>query len=160
MSERDIDRCREYLENPGISIVKEAALAAATGKVSAMHDVTEGGLATALEELSTAGGHRMRVVSSYIPILPDTARVCALLGLNPLGLIGSGSLIICCPADASDEVVNSIRAAGIVAAVIGEVIEEGNGVQAVDRDGEEVPWPHFEVDELARLCSLANARQS
>jgi hypothetical protein len=61
-----------------------------------MHDVTEGGIATALEELSAAGGCRLRVDLDRIPVFPETRTICRLLGVHPLGLIGSGSLLICC----------------------------------------------------------------
>jgi hydrogenase maturation factor len=62
--------CREFLSQ--IGIIREARIAAGCKGVSAMHDVTEGGLATALEELSTAGSHSIRVYMENIPIFPQT----------------------------------------------------------------------------------------
>ena len=96
----DIDNCRRFLDN--ISILPEASIAASVDGVSAMHDVTEGGLATALEELSIAGGHRIRIETDRIPVYPETEKICGLLKLDPLGLIGSGSLLICCRKGACD----------------------------------------------------------
>ena len=116
-----------------------------------MHDVTEGGLSTALEEFSTAGRHRIRVFADRIPILHEAAKICRLLEIQPLGLIGSGSLLICCEAEASDLLERSVRNAGIEATWIGEVLEEGAGVEAVNEAGRRVPWPRFEVDEIARI---------
>ena len=58
MSAEKIESCRAYLDR--ISIIPEARQAARCPGTSAMHDVTEGGIATALEELSTAGGCRLR----------------------------------------------------------------------------------------------------
>ena len=67
-----------------------------------MHDVTEGGLATALRELAAATGRGVLVHRERVPVSPETERVCALLGADPLGLIASGSLLICCdPAEAA-----------------------------------------------------------
>ena len=94
MSAEKIESCRAYLDR--ISIIPEARQAARCPGTSAMHDVTEGGIATALEELSAAGGCRLRVDLDRIPVFPETRTICRLLGVHPLGLIGSGSLLICC----------------------------------------------------------------
>lgn len=151
MTPDEIERCRGFLTNPGISIRKEAEIAAESGRITALHDVTEGGLSTALEELAVAGKHRIRVFVESIPVLAETARICSLVGVHPLGLIGSGSLLISCEASASDQVGRSIRAAGIEAACVGEVLGGGAGIEAVNESGQSVPWPHFDVDEITRL---------
>ncbi len=146
----ELERSRAFEETPGISVVREAALAAQTGGISGMHDVTEGGVATALEELATACDHSFRVCIRRIPVLAETAAVCFRLGLNPLGLIGSGALLICCRSDSAEAVVEAIRAAGIQVTQIGEVLARGKGVTALDENGNTVPWPKFERDEIAR----------
>jgi hydrogenase maturation factor len=115
-----------------------------------MHDVTEGGLATAAAELSIAGKHRIRIDMNHIPIFPQTRRICNAFDISPLGLIGSGSLLICCNPDAKDDIVAGIRNAGIDATCIGEVLEDGEGVVAMD-GLKPVAWPRFKVDEIARL---------
>jgi hydrogenase maturation factor len=129
----------------------EARIAREVGGVTAMHDVTEGGIATALEELSAAGGHRLRVYPDRIPILAETRRVCDLLGVDPLGVIGSGSLLITCRAGHSQDLATRLIEQGIPTAFIGEVLESGVGIAAMRSDGGHTPWPHFEVDEIARL---------
>jgi hydrogenase expression/formation protein HypE len=133
-----------------ISILPEAAIARATAGVSAMHDVTEGGLATALTEVSTAGGHAIEIHLDRIPILPLTTRICAALDIEPLGLIGSGSLLIVCRPGTADGLLRAINDQGIAAACIGEVKKPGQGVVAY-QDGAPARWPEFEVDEIARL---------
>ena len=148
VAESDVRKCRRFLDH--ISVLKEAAIAGETEGVSAMHDVTEGGLATALEELSIAGGNRFRVAMENIPIYPETANICNLLKLEPLGLIGSGSLIICCRQYASENLVERLSAEGIPVAVIGEVQEAGSGVEAF-RGRRPCTWPTFEADEITRL---------
>jgi len=148
MAQAEIDTCRDFLSN--ISILDEARLAGGPGEITAMHDVTEGGLATAVEELSTAGQHKIRIQMDKIPFYAQTERICRLLGIAPLGLIGSGSLLIACKKDGSHRVEERIRKAGIDVACIGQVLEAGRGIQAV-RDNQSVAWPRFEVDELARL---------
>jgi hydrogenase expression/formation protein HypE len=135
-----------------VSIVPEATLARAFTGVRAMHDVTEGGLATALRELATATGRGVLVRRERVPISAETGRVCALLGADPLGLIASGSLLICCdPAEAA-ALTEELAAAGIPATDIGELTEEGAGVVALERD-RPAPWPSFATDEAARLLT-------
>ncbi|RLD51013.1 MAG: hydrogenase, partial [Bacteroidetes bacterium] len=97
-----------------------------------------------------AGGCRIRVDMDRIPVFDETRRLCRLLGIDPLGLIGSGSLLICCRPEDGDRLAAGIRAANIRITRIGEVMEGKSGVTAV-RDGKFVPWPRFEVDEITRL---------
>ena len=133
-----------------ISVLEEARIAAGTDGVKAMHDVTEGGLATALEELSIAGTFGIEVQVSRIPILPETAAVCRPLKIDPLGLIGSGSLLICCRPHATVRLQQHLESSGIHAVRIATVTDDGPGIVALD--GETVlSWPRFAVDEIARL---------
>jgi hydrogenase expression/formation protein HypE len=148
MTEAEIETCKGFLSD--ISILGEARIAAKIPGASAMHDVTEGGLGTALEELSIAGGHKIRVRMEDIPVFPETEKIGKLLDINPLGLIGSGSLLICCREPDCEELVNRVRAEGIAVTPIGEVVEGEPGVEAV-RDGAPAEWPKFEVDEITRL---------
>jgi len=148
MTASEIEKGRRFIQD--ISILEEASIAARLPGISAMHDVTEGGLATALMELSTAGDHRICVNMDHIPVYPITAMICRILGLDPLGLIGSGSLLICCRARHSHTLVKEIQKAGIDVTVIGNVSDPGRGIETVGDDtGRE--WPFFEVDEITKL---------
>ena len=150
----EVSRCREFLFSPGISVLEEAETVLESGGVSALHDVTEGGAATALDELTRAGRHRIRVWSHRIPVFPETARICSLLGIDPLGLIGSGSLLIVCRADSRERLQEALGERGIQATWVGEVLGPGSGVEAVDGEGKSLPWPHFETDELPRAIEI------
>lgn len=144
----DIAAGRDLLDQ--IGILAEARIAAQDGLATAMHDVTEGGLAMALEELSIAGGHGIRVDMDRIPILDLTRRFCAALGLDPLGVIGSGSLLITCRAADGQRLSARLRAAKIAAEHIGEVLAAAPGITACRMDAP-VRWPRFDTDEIARL---------
>jgi hydrogenase expression/formation protein HypE len=148
MADSQIDTGRQFLTN--ISIIPEARIAAQSGTVSAMHDVTEGGLATAAEELSIAGGYRIKIDMDTIPVFAETRKICHLLGIDPLGLIGSGSLLICCRQTGCEALMSAIRWAGIDVTCIGEVLEEGRVIAALKK-AQPTPWPRFEVDEITRL---------
>lgn len=148
MIETDIETCKQFLSQ--LSILKEAEIAAKVDGVSAMHDITEGGLATALNEMSVAGRHRIKVDMNRIPIFSQTEKISHLMGIDPMGLIGSGSLLICCRKDDTDRLIKQIQNAGIKVTCIGEVTESGQGIEA-ERSGKAAPWPCFEVDEITRL---------
>jgi HAD superfamily hydrolase (TIGR01509 family) len=150
MDEKELARCRAFAER--LSVVPEARLAAGFAGVRAMHDVTEGGLATALVELGVACGREIAVDSAAVPVYTETARLCALLGADPLGLIGSGSLLICCDPGESEALRDALGDAGVAATDIGEVGRPGAGVTA-RVNGRPVPWPTFPVDEAARVLA-------
>jgi hydrogenase maturation factor len=143
-----IDQAKTLLSN--ISVLDEARIAVATVGVSALHDVTEGGLATALEELSIAGAFGIEVQVSRIPILAETRAVCRPLKIDPLGLIGSGSLLICCRSHAAELLLERLEASHIRAARIGTVVDAPPGISAMDGEAAAI-WPRFRVDEIARL---------
>ena len=148
MAAKEIDRCCRFLDN--ISVITEAKIAAATRGTSAMHDVTEGGLATALEEMSISGNHKIKIDLDKIPVFPETRKICTLLDIDPLGLIGSGSLLICCRKAASEKLMTAVREAGIEIACIGEVMERGQGIDSYKKN-RPASWPAFEVDEITKL---------
>jgi hydrogenase expression/formation protein HypE len=148
MSESEIQACKQLLSS--IGILEEAKIASDSGWGVAMHDVTEGGLATALMELSIACGYRIWINMDDIPVFSLTEKICRLLHIDPMGLIGSGSLLICCRRNKNDPLMKKIRNAGIDIVRIGEVMEAGCGIEAVKKSGA-VPWPSFEVDEITRL---------
>jgi hydrogenase maturation factor len=145
-----LQRCRQMLHEPGISVVREARLLRQHVDVHAMHDPTEGGLATALWELAAAAGVGLRVYRDAIPILPETQALCQRFGLDPLGLIASGALLATVPAVQAEKAVRLLAEAGIAARCIGEVLPAGEGVWLRDAGGDQ-PLPRFARDEFARL---------
>ena len=149
MDEPVLTRAAAFLERPGISVVADARALCAAGRPHAMHDATEGGLATALRELAEASGVGLRVDQSRIPVLPETRAVCDALGLDPLGLLASGCLIAAvAPADEA-AALRALAAAGVAAAVIGEAVPAPDGLTLLSATGAR-PWPVFARDELAR----------
>jgi len=60
--------------------------------VYAMHGPTEGRLAIALYELDEAAALGLAVQEDAIQVLPMTRVLCRAAGLDPLGLLASGSL--------------------------------------------------------------------
>ncbi len=150
MTAAELGACRALQAHA--SVLPEARLARGIPGVHAMHDVTEGGLATGLRELAAATGHGVLVHKDRVPVSPETARVCELLEADPLGLIASGSLLVCCAPEDSGALIAALDAAGVPAADIGELTAEGAGIAALER-GRPARWPEFVTDEAARLLA-------
>jgi hydrogenase expression/formation protein HypE len=149
MDEETLKRAKSLIYDPGISILKEAWIAAELG-ATALHDPTEGGLATGLMELALASGCGIEVDMNRIPVLDIAEKMLIGLGIDPLGAISSGSLLACCPSENKDAIINAWRAAGIKGTVIGRVTESG---LVLIRNGKREPLPEFSRDELARFLS-------
>lgn len=151
LSADELDRCAWFLRDPGISVVAEARVALEVGGVHALHDPTEGGLATGLWELAQAADVGLAIDEAAILVLPECDRLCHHFGLNPLGLIGSGSLLIAVAPPQADAVVHRLQANGIHAAVIGEVLAQESGCLLRAVDGSTRPLPKFDRDEITRI---------
>jgi hydrogenase maturation factor len=145
-----VARARRFLREPGISVVPEALLAADTVRVHAMHDPTEGGLATACRELAQAGDVGCQVDEARVPVLPEGRALCAAFGLDPLGAIASGALLLAVdPADAA-RVIEACAGARIACAAIGRVTARAAGVTLAGASGAR-PMPEFPQDEITKL---------
>ena len=142
-------RCQDYLHHPGISVVRDAAIARAAGAIG-LHDPTEGGVATGLRELAQAAGLGLTVDATALPIYPETAQLCADYGLDPLGLIASGSLLVVAPPQAAPQIVAELAKAGIVGTIIGSFTASDEGLLLCHPTGA-TPLPEFAADEIARL---------
>jgi len=145
-----VARARRFLREPGISVVPEARLACEAARVHAMHDPTEGGLATACWELAQAGDVGCHVERAQVPLLPEARALCEAFGLDPLGTIASGALLLAVdPADAA-AVIAACQGAQIPCAAIGRVTPREEGV-TLGVGGRRRPMPAFAQDEIARL---------
>lgn len=103
-----------------LSVLPEARLAGEFG-VSAMHDVTEGGIYGALWELAEASGIGLEIDLKSIPIRQETVEICEYFGLNPYYLISSGCMLMA--ADRGHDLARELVRAGIPASVIGKAAE-------------------------------------
>jgi hydrogenase maturation factor len=145
-----IERVRQFLHRPGLSVVPEALLACELAPVHAMHDPTEGGIATACWELAQAAEVGLRVERERLPIFPEGERFCREFGLDPLGTIASGALLLTlAPADAA-VVLHACAREGIDCAFVGQVVPKEEGVVLVE-SGRSAPMPLFPQDEITKI---------
>ena len=153
-----LEQAKNYLTDPGISVLKDAQIAIATGGVHAMHDVTEGGVSTAVFELATAAELGVVLYSDKLlrsPILYGdiTRSLCDTFGLNPLGVISSGAMLIASEPEKGEEICQALGSAGINAGIIGRFLPSEDGRWLEDGTGTRQPLPVFETDEIAKLFS-------
>lgn len=149
-SDAFLETCRGYLRQPGLSVVREARLAMETGGVHAMHDPTEGGLASGLREIAVASGVGMLIEEDRIPVLPEPEALCAFYGLDPLGVIASGALLIVAEADRAEPLAARLGEAGIPVAEIGSVQPSGFGIR-IRSKGQITDLPAFDRDEIGKV---------
>jgi len=150
--ESTITQSTQLLDNPGISVILDAQTACTSAQVHSMHDVTEGGLVTGLREVAAASGLGVAIEEGSVPVLPTTAEVCEALGLNPLGLLASGALIITLPPEDVPSLLSSLEKKGVDAWEIGVMMAAEEGFVSIGREGE-VELATFARDELARYFS-------
>ncbi len=146
-----MDRSKRLIHKPGISVVKEARIAARVASIHAMHDPTEGGLAMGLHELAIASNTGLIVEEERISILPETILFCQALDLDPLGLIASGALLIVAAPDDADRIIDSLGREGIEASVIGHVQLKRKGIKIQRPKQGIVDLPAFHQDEITKL---------
>ena len=146
-------RAQRFLDDPGISVVKDAAVATSTVPVHAMHDPTEGGIATALRELADASGTGLLIEAAAIPYAEETIALSTALGIDPFGLISSGALLVTVALIVAPRLINALDQNDIPAALIGRATEAGEGLKLRTDTGQLIDLPSFERDEIARYLS-------
>ena len=129
-----------------ISVQSEAAVAVTSG-VSAMHDVTEGGIFGALWEMAEASGVGLEIDLKKIPIRQETVEVCEFFGVNPYLLISSGCMLMA--AQDGNHLVRELEKAGIKATIIGKATA-GNDRVLLNEDERRFLEPP-KTDELYKV---------
>jgi hydrogenase maturation factor len=147
-----VSRARHFLKEPGISVVRDAQVVCRVGQPHAMHDPTEGGLATGLWEMALASGKRLVVDPDLLHLFPETAAFCQALDLDPLGILASGALLVSCAPSESAVMLEALAGEGIEATQIGKVLDGPASVYLAAGDGW-TPMPTFERDELLRVLA-------
>jgi hydrogenase expression/formation protein HypE len=152
IGDHSLGAAARLMDLPGISVVAEAEIACRTGQVTALHDPTEGGLASAVREMATVSGAGVEIDAEAVPILAETRAVADALGIDPLGMLASGSLLIATRPEGVQRIVHDIEAAGIPVSAVGRLTDDPQEASLIS-DGSRRPLPEFAVDEVARLLS-------
>ncbi|EMA35471.1 HypE family hydrogenase expression/formation protein [Halobiforma nitratireducens] len=149
---------QERLEE--VYCVRDALTASAAGPVTAMHDVTEGGLAGALNEMAAGANVRFGIDRDAVPMRPGVAEVCDALEMDPWATTSCGSLVIAVESDGVDDVRGALENRGTVVAEIGRVEaadSDGEGDGEVRVDGERLEHPSVDPSWAAYAELAENA---
>jgi hydrogenase expression/formation protein HypE len=120
-----------------------------------MRDPTRGGLAATLNEIAQQSNVGFSIAEEAVPVKPEVAAACELLGLDPLYVANEGKLVAIVAPDSADVVLAAMRAhpLGREAALIGEVVaDEHRFVQMTTGfgGGRIVDW--LSGEQLPRIC--------
>ena len=145
-----LKRAQAFIDKPGLSVVADALLANKTAQIHAMHDPTEGGLATGVMELAKASGTGVIIDAEKIPCYEETEQICKFFNIQPLGLIASGALLIALDPKNTKEVIAILAKNGILCTPIGRLTQKSEGLKLFTK-GKLVKMPKFTVDEITKV---------
>lgn len=149
LGKKKLDKLQNLINNPGICVWPLVKKLLPANGVVALHDPTEGGLATALHEIADACNCGLSVDGKAIPILAETQQLSQLLHLNPLGLLASGSLLIVCRANSVSKIIAKASAHKLKLTIIGELTTKKT--RRIKTNGKNKLLPRFDADEIVRL---------
>ena len=149
LTSTEIAAAQNYLFEPGIGITRDARTAIKAGRVTAMHDPTEGGIVTALWELAQASGKTLRVDPREIPVPALARRVCEVFAIDPLCALASGSLLLTAPPADAAAICKTLAHEDIACADIGVVADGPDVVERKTPAGYEA-WPRPAVDDITK----------
>ncbi|HDN75697.1 MAG TPA: hydrogenase assembly protein HupF, partial [Acidilobales archaeon] len=150
-----LSRAKEFIKY--ISVVHEALTLTENVHPNSMHDPTEGGVIAGLLEMAYASKKTFIVYEDRIRIAKETAILTKALGIDPLKLISSGTLLATIPPSKANEALRILREAGVDASIIGVVkdLEKGKLLVLKRTNGAaEVYYDVYVEDELMRLWSV------
>lgn len=132
------------------SSLQEALLAAQFNQdqviVSAMHDVTEGGVLGAVYEFATASAKGVNINKELLPVDPAVKSIFDIFELDPHYCIGAGSMLMSVKKGKEGEIIEALKKENIDCTAIGEITEAESGINAIDKEGKSEPIQYPDKD--------------
>ena len=142
-----IDEAKTYERM--LSVIPEAATAMKSN-VSAMHDITEGGVFGALWEMAESAGGGLTVDLKELPVKQATVEICNFFDINPYELMSSGSMLIV--TDKGHDLVRELEKVHIHGAVVGKITDSNDRIVV---NGEETRFLEPpKTDELYKALAI------
>ncbi|SNS57004.1 Hydrogenase maturation factor [Ekhidna lutea] len=137
-----------------LSVLKDGLVAAKSlqpkAELRAMHDVTEGGILGAINEMAEASGCGFKVDKNKLPVSEEVQKVANLFDIDPFLSIGAGSMILSVKNGMEDQLIADMTKEGIPAVKVGAFTEEpdkcllaGNDITPFLFDGVDPYWNAF-----------------
>ncbi|MBN2572737.1 MAG: hydrogenase expression/formation protein HypE, partial [Ignavibacteriales bacterium] len=124
-------------------------------EIHCMRDLTRGGLASALVELSIKSIKRFDILSEKIPVSNAVSSLCELLGFEPLHIANEGRFVIFIPKHQTDKTIQILQRFELSksACLIGEVKDCENGKVIIKNEyGSSRILDMFSGELLPRIC--------
>ncbi len=143
-------RAKRFIFNPGIDVLRPARLACESASIHSMHDPTEGGLVNGLIEMAWASEKEIEIDLEKVFIYKESQILCQQYGLDPLGVIASGSLLLSITPSDFPKIEKAFRKHSIPFRVIGKVKKGPPRVFKIDQKGRKELYP-FPRDEILKI---------
>jgi hydrogenase maturation factor len=142
-----IRKAKRYIFDPGIEVLRPAQIACEVCPVHAMHDPTEGGLINGMIEMAWASDTEIEVDLGKVLIYAESQILCREFGMDPLGTIASGALLLAVPPSSLLRLQGAFRENSIPFRVIGRVRKGPARVLSMDQKGRKElnPLPQDEI---------------
>ena len=145
-----IRKAKKFIFNPGIDVLRPARIACEVSSVHSMHDPTEGGLINGLIEMAWASEKEIEVDLEKVLIYRESRILCQEFGMDPLGTIASGALLLAVSLSDLSPIEIAFRKNSIPFQVIGKVKKGPVRVLRIDQKGRKELKP-FPRDEILKI---------
>jgi hydrogenase maturation factor len=151
ISQEIINLGKSRLHNPGICIVRDAALLTENFAIHAMHDPTEGGLAMGVVELAQNSNCGAILEEKRIPLIEPTQLLCNLLDINPFNLIASGCILFAVDPLIAQNIIKFMAKYDVLVSNIGILTGEKGNFQLKHKNNTLDPLNYSPTDELLKI---------
>jgi hydrogenase expression/formation protein HypE len=128
---------------------------AVSPNLRALRDPTRGGVSATLNEFAHQSGHGVVLEEAAVPVRPEVAGACELLGLDPLTIANEGKLLAIAPAEEAEALLQAMRAhpRGADSAIIGRVVADPQAfVRMTTLVGGQRVVDWLAGEQLPRIC--------
>ena len=146
----ELEKLSDFSKDLSLSVKDISIAAVNTKKEIKMHDPTEGGIATAIHEITEFGNVGCKIIYEKINFVDYFEETCKKLNINPLGVISSGCLIIITEKENSNSILNELDKNLIPSSVIGKTTNKEKG-NIISIDGVISNLNRFDQDEIIKI---------
>lgn len=124
--------CKSFYD---ISVLKEALITTDySNSITAMHDVTEGGILGAIYEMVIASNKGAVIYNECLPIGNTQAEICNLFSIDPRYCVGAGALVITCKKEAVKGVIQRLQKENILCTEVGKITKKQEGIHLIENE--------------------------
>jgi len=124
-------------------------------RVKFMRDITRGGLATVLNELSELTNKGIELNEKEIPIKDSVNGICEIIGFDPLYLANEGKVVLVVHPDDAEKVLETLKKnkLGVDSKIIGKIVNEHpKTLVGITRIGGKRIINVLHGEQLPRIC--------